>query len=174
MLLSIACVIDQLLASSTLCLPWLKAIKCSTQQVLQVQHTYTLLHEQVCTHAQCSRTYPQTHKVFSVCVCVCVENKFVFSYLTMAKNVSPVEEFNSLKVTENGLVQGVVLNMSPTKKGRTLSYFDTNLVDADDQMCMVGFSATRMLSLEEKNEPAKSSEQYILMTLRSLLILAHK
>lgn len=112
--------------------------------------------------------------VLGVCVCVCVENKFVFSYLTMAKNVSPVEEFNSLKVTENGLVQGVVLNMSPTKKGRTLSYFDTNLVDADDQMCMVGFSATRMLSLEEKNEPAKSSEQYILMTLRSLLILAHK
>lgn len=106
-------------------------------------------------------------------VCVCGEQVCLLLSRN-GQNVSPVEEFNSLKVTENGLVQGVVLNMSPTKKGQTLSYFDTNLVDADDQMCMVGFSATRMLSLEEKNEPAKSSEQYILMTLRSLSILAHK
>ena len=77
----------------------------------------------------------------------------------MASRDPNVEHFDSLKdatVTDKGTVQGIVLNVSPMKKGHSSTYFDAKITDGKDQMRVVGFSSSarkRMVSLQEKYEP---------------------
>ena len=82
------------------------------------------------------------------------------AYFHMAgKDVVPhPDHFESLKevtVTDNATVQGMLMNVSPMKKGQS-PYFEAKLTDGEDQMRVVGFSSSlrkRMAGLEEIYEP---------------------
>ena len=75
------------------------------------------------------------------------------------KDVVPhPDHFESLKeatITDNATVQGMLMNVSPMKKGQS-PYFEAKLTDGEDQMRVVGFSSSlrkRMAGLEERYEP---------------------
>ena len=67
-----------------------------------------------------------------------------------------LDSLREVKATDNAIVQGVVANVSPLKKGQSSMYFDAKLTDGADQMRVVGFSSAlrkRMAALEERCEP---------------------
>ena len=76
----------------------------------------------------------------------------------MANNTS-LEEFASLKdvkPTENAQFQGIVMIVSPMKKGHVATYFDAKITDEEKEICIVRFSSNlrkRMAGLEDKEEP---------------------
>ena len=76
----------------------------------------------------------------------------------MANN-TPLEEFASLKdvkPTENAQVQGIVMSVTPMKKGQFATYFDAKITDEEKEIRVVGFSSNlrkRMAALEDKEEP---------------------
>ena len=78
--------------------------------------------------------------------------------LDMANN-TPLEEFASLKHVkpmENAQVQGIVMSVSPMKKGQVATYFDAKVADEEKEIRIVGFSSNlrrRMATLENKQEP---------------------
>ena len=79
--------------------------------------------------------------------------------LDMANN-TPLEEFASLKdvkPTENAQFQGIVISVSPMKKGQVATYFDAKIADEEKEIRIVGFSSNlrkRMAALEDKEEPS--------------------
>ena len=76
----------------------------------------------------------------------------------MASN-TPLDDFTSLKdikPTENAQIEGVVVNVSPMKKGQSSPYFDAKVVDEEARIRLVGFSSSlrkRMASMEDKQQP---------------------